>query len=165
MASQDESRRGRRVRIVLPVLLQVGSDQVSSRTDNISLLGTFIQAEKEVPAGTTVHVTLHLPPGETGEDGKVECQGVVVRCQGVGPGRFGWGVFFNQFLNDGEARLTRIIDDLLKKQDEEAKRYFEERERLRKEKMKQRLAEKRKKRHKRGRPPKKSRPKRSKKTS
>lgn len=163
MPRTDESRRGRRVRVILPARLVCGAETLSSQTENISLLGTYVEVGKEIPAGTPATVTLDLPPSNGG--GSVQCQGIVVRCESLRPGVFGLGIFFNQFLGDGETRLDQLIDELLKKQNEEARRYFEERDRLRKERMRRKLAEKRRKRRKRGRPRKKRRSKSSRKTS
>lgn len=154
MAKRDESRRGRRVATTLPVTLICGNEQFSTQTENVSLLGTYLRVDKEVPVGTPATTTLDLPVG-AGE--KVQCQGIIVRCEALGPGLFGLGVFFNEFLGDGEAKLSTLIDRILQKELEEAERYFKERERLRKERMKKKLKEKRKKRRKRGRPPKKKR--------
>lgn len=165
MVERNESRRGRRVRVVLPAALVVGNEQFLTQTENVSLLGTFVQAEREVPIGTPVQTTLNLPGGEKGSGGSVQCQGIVVRTETLRPGLYGLALFFNQFSGDGEERLGRLIEELLEKQNEEAKRYFEERERLRKERMKQRLEEKRKKRRKRGRPRKKRRKKPSREVS
>ena len=161
MAKSDESRHGRRVRATLPALFAYGGEQLSTRTENVSLLGTYVHLEKEIAVGTPVTVTLDLPEG----GGSVQCQGIVVRCEGVGPVLNGIGIFFNQFLGDGEAKLDHLIDELLKKQNEEAQRYFEERDQLRKERLKKKLEEKRKKRRKRGRPRKKRSSKSSRKTS
>jgi len=165
MVERDEGRRGRRVRVNLPVILVAGNEQLATRTENVSLLGTFVQSEKELPVGTPVKVALDLPPGENREGGGVQCQGIVVRTETLRPGLYGLALFFNQFLGDGEERLGRLIEELLEKQNEEAKRYFEERERKKKERMKQRLEEKRKKRRKRGRPRKKHRSKPSREVS
>ncbi|MFH1858495.1 MAG: PilZ domain-containing protein [Candidatus Omnitrophota bacterium] len=157
MARTDESRRGRRVRVEIPVLLVCGNEQFSTHTENASLLGTYISVGKQLPIGAEVRLTLDL--SQTSYGGQVQCQGVLVRCEALPSGLFGLGVFFNQFQGDGEARLDAMIEDLLIKQNEEAQRYFEERERLRKERMKKKLAERRRKRRKRGRPPKKRRAK------
>ena len=159
MVERDEGRRGRRVRADLPAMLVAGNEQLATRTENVSLLGTFVQSEKDLPVGASVKVALDLPPGENREGGNVQCQGIVVRTESIRPGLYGLALFFNQFLADGEEKLGRLIEELLEKQNEEAKRYFEERERLRKERMKRRLEEKKKKRRKRGRPRKKRRSK------
>ena len=150
MPEQIESRRGRRVAVTLPVRLAMGGQELSGQTENVSLLGTYVRADQETPTSTPAKVTLQLPSGEN-----AQAQGVVVRCESLGPGVYGLGVFFNEFLADGEAKLERLIDDLVRKQLEEAERYFQERDRLRKEKMQKKLAEKRKKRRKRGWPRKK----------
>ena len=164
MVKRDESRRGRRVAITLPVLVVCGNEQFSTQTENVSLLGTYVRVAKEVPVGTPATTTLDLPAEGVGRGERVQCQGVIVRCENLSPGLFGLGVFFNQFLGEGEAKLGTLIDALLEKQTEEAERYFKERERLRKERMKKKLEEKRKKRRKRGRPPKKHRSKSSRKS-
>lgn len=153
MVEKTESRRGRRVAVALPAHLICGGQDLSCRTENVSLLGTYVQVEKEMPISTPAKVTLDL--SSMGGNGAIQCEGVIVRCESLQPGLYGLGVFFNQFLENGEERLENLIDDLLRKQNEEAERYFAERDRLRKEKMQKRLAEKRKKRRKRGRPPKK----------
>ncbi len=164
MPERDErSRRGRRVNVTMPAQLSVGGEVISTQTENISFLGTYVKVGKEIPVGTQADVMLTLPPGPGG--GSVQCDGVVVRCENLEPGFFGLGIFFKQILGEGETRLGRLIDDYLRRQNEEARRYFEERERLRKEKMKKKLAEKRRKRRKRGRPPKKGRKKTSRKRS
>ena len=163
MPKTDEARRGRRVRAILPAQLVCGTEQYSTQTENVSLLGTYVQLEREIPSGTQAKLILDL--SGTSEGGQVQCEGVVVRCENLRPDLFGLGIFFNQFLEDGEAKLDRLIDLLLKKQNEEAQRYFEERDRLRKERMRKKLAEKRRKRRKRGRPPKKRRSKSPRKTS
>lgn len=159
MAARDESRRGRRIGIALPALLVCGNEQLTTQTENVSLLGTYVQVNREVPVGTPVRVTLDLSSQPAGGGGNVECEGVVVRCENTQPGFYGLGLFFKQILGDGETRLGALIDELLRRQNEEAERYFKERERLRKERMKKKLAEKRRKRRKRGRPPKKRRSK------
>ena len=160
MVEQAESRRGRRVAVKLPAHLVCGDQELSCQTENVSLLGTYVQVDRELPISTPAKVALDLP-----YIGAVQCQGVVVRCENLRPSVYGLGVFFNEFLEDGEAKLAKLIDELLRKQTEEAERYFQERERLRKERMQKKLAEKRKKRRKRGRPRKKRASKTPRKTS
>ena len=164
MVERDETRRGRRIGVALPAQLVCGEVQLSTHTENVSLLGAYVQVDKEIPVGTAAQVTLELPSGRDAKGGSVQCSGVVVRCENLRPGLFGLGIFFKEFFGDGEARLDTLIDEYLRKETEEAKRYFEERERLRKERLKKKLAEKRKKRRKRGRPRKKGRQKSSRKS-
>ena len=161
MVQQAESRRGRRVAVTLSAHLICGDQELSCQTENVSLLGTYVQVARELPISTPAKMTLDLPYNM----GAVQCQGVVVRCENLRPSVYGLGVFFNEFLEDGEAKLEKLIDELLRKQTEEAERYFQERDRLRKERMQKKLAEKRKKRRKRGRPRKKRASKTPRKTS
>jgi len=156
MAGRYETRRGRRVAVQLSANLVCGNETIATQTENVSFLGTYVHHAKEVPVGTPTRITLLLPQHTGG--GTVECQGVIVRCENLQPGTFGLGIFFNEFLGDGEERLGILIDNLLKQQTLEAERYFEERDRIKKERMKKKLAEKRRKRKKRGRPRKKKTP-------
>ena len=163
---QDNRRRGRRVTVSLPITLTTSEGTHPGTTRNISLLGALVELDKELPLGTPVTSTVALPNGIP-----VEVKGLVVRSEPLPPsGRFGIGVFFNSFSEGSEVPLGRWIEEILEQQLKEAERYFQERERIRQEKLEKKRKEKElhKKRRKRGRPrkhPKKRKKKRSKKTT
>ena len=163
--AQDNRRRGRRVTVSLPITLNTPQGALEGAIHNISLLGALVELERGLSLGTAVTSRVTLPDGKA-----VEAKGLVVRSEPLpASSRFGVGLFFNTFSEGSEAPLSRWIEEVLEQQRKEAERYFEERERIRQEKLEKKRKEKElhKKRRKRGRPRKhpKKRKKKKKKAS
>lgn len=60
---EHERRRFRRVNLQLNVELVVDREEINGETVDVSLDGVMVQAERSMPAGSRVHVKLHLAPG------------------------------------------------------------------------------------------------------
>jgi CheY-like chemotaxis protein len=62
-AIEHERRRFRRVALQSRVELMLDREEIRGETIDISLDGLLVQAQRSVPAGSLVQVTLHLIPG------------------------------------------------------------------------------------------------------
>ncbi|HTZ99621.1 MAG TPA: response regulator [Candidatus Aquilonibacter sp.] len=60
---EHERRRFRRVALQVRAGLAVDRDEIHGETLDLSLDGMLVQAERSIPAGSVVQVTLHLAPG------------------------------------------------------------------------------------------------------
>ena len=57
----SENRKEHRFKVVLPIRITYGGNEIISRTENLSRLGTYTEINREIPTGENVDVTLVLP--------------------------------------------------------------------------------------------------------
>jgi hypothetical protein len=60
---QQERRRFQRVNVRCKAIVETGTVQIEGSTLDLSLNGTLVQADRALPAGTKVALSLHLKPG------------------------------------------------------------------------------------------------------
>ena len=120
-----EKRKERRIKANLPVkMLYNDNIEVISRTENISLLGTYVEIDREIPVGTGLKVILDIPKytPDLSESAEVSCKANVFRCnlaREIGSKKYyGVGIFFTDFLNEVDRdKLSKYIDFLVLNED------------------------------------------------
>ena len=123
---QSERRREKRIRVSLPIQISYsGNPPIQARTENISLLGTYLEMKQEIPLGTKLDIVVDVPDytADSRMSGKVRCRGDVFRCNFLkqeGQERiYAFGIFFINFIDDlDRERLARYIDFLLIREQE-----------------------------------------------
>jgi len=125
-----ERRRARRLKVNLPIRIDYpGSPKIYSQTENISILGTYVRADHQIPLGTKLSITIEIPPytDDLSLTGNVMCRGDVFRCDFVKEmdlKRFyGLGIFFVDFSDEKDKdKLSKYIDFLMLKEKEDIKK-------------------------------------------
>lgn len=116
-----EKRKEKRIRVNLPIkILCEDNLLVLGRTENLSRLGCYVIADKEIPAGKNIEISLEFPvyTQDLNLTGKLQCKGSVFRCgllqETESQKYYGIGIFFTDFtgLTDRE-KLSKYIDYLL----------------------------------------------------
>ena len=125
----SEKRREHRLKANLPIkIISANGTEILGSTGNISRLGTYLEVDKEIPAGENVDVTLELPAysHDLSLAGEIRCKGNVFRCNLVREFEsskiYGIGVFFTDFdENQDKEKLSQFIDFLTIKEEQEIK--------------------------------------------
>ncbi len=142
MASARERRRRKRVDVTLLITVEYGKEKILARTKNISVLGTYIESNKEIPIGTPLDIGINIPKGglvKLDKGKQTNCSGIAFRCQpthSLEPTKqYGIGIFFRSFLKTGEKDLSNYINYVLLQEKERGKIFMRRRkERLSKQK-------------------------------
>jgi hypothetical protein len=125
---RKERRRRRRIDIGLPIEICYNNNRILAETANISILGAYLQSNKEIPIGTALTVTLKIPglrKVKPVNSRQIGCTGVVFRCQDILPsGTYGIGIFFRAFSKDNERVLSRYIDHILLQEKQKGKIFI-----------------------------------------
>lgn len=116
-----EKRKERRVRAELAIKITAKNrPPISGKTDNISRLGTYVEAESSASLGQEVEIVLEIPAynQDSSLSGKVQCQGNIFRSglarEGSSGKYYGMGIFFTDFVTPADRdRLSRYIDFLI----------------------------------------------------
>lgn len=124
-----ERRRARRIKVNLPMRISYpGNPQICTQTENISILGAYVEIGQQIPLGTELHIIIEIPAytNETSLTGDVNCRGNVFRCnliQGREPEKiYGLGIFFTDFFSEEDRnKLSKYIDFLILKEQEDIK--------------------------------------------
>ena len=134
MARVRERRRRQRVDVALPIKIGYNSRGIKAQSKNISVLGTYLEADKEIPIGTTLNIKIKIPKTGAGISKKskeIGCLGIAFRCQPISSSgskkQFGIGIFFRSFLEKGEQNLSSYIDHVLLQEKEIGKVYMRKR--------------------------------------
>lgn len=116
-----EKRKERRVRANLPIKITYQKNlEILGRTENISLLGTYLELDREMPAGIDADIALEIPA--YAEDlslaGEVKCKGNIFRCNLIrefeSKKYYGIGIFFTDFLVKADRdNLSNYINFLI----------------------------------------------------
>lgn len=141
MAQSVEKRKERRIKVNIPIkIIFQKSLEISGKTENLSRLGAYVETDKEIPAGAEVDVILGIPKykREASCAGEVRCTGNVFRCgviKETGSKKYyGIGVFFVDFFKEADReKLSRYIDFLILKEDQEIKegvQYWQDKRRF-----------------------------------
>lgn len=135
MARTRERRRRQRIDVALPIKIEYNNEKISAQTKNISILGTYLEADKEIPLGTTLDVGIEIP-----KSGQVSCKGVAFRCQPIvsaePKSRYGIGIFFRTFAKGREKEISKYINYFLLREKKRGKIYMRRRKRMLKPKRK-----------------------------
>lgn len=132
-ALNKERRRRKRVDVALPLKIEYNKEWLPATIKNISILGAYVQAGKELPIGAELKVDLEIPSaaGVPTTMAHVSCTAVVFRCQFTGSGGeqgcFGTGIFFRSFHKGGEEQLSRYIDRILLEEKIKGLKFMEKR--------------------------------------
>jgi hypothetical protein len=129
-----ERRKERRIKVRLPITINhPNSRPINAHTENISLLGTYIEIEQEVPLGAKLDITVEIPAYTSNPSltGNVRCGGDVFRCdlsrEVESRKLYGHGIFFTDFSTEEDRkRLSKYIDFLIKKEQEDIKQAMKQ---------------------------------------
>ncbi|MBU3933581.1 MAG: PilZ domain-containing protein [Candidatus Omnitrophica bacterium] len=132
--SLRERRRRQRVDIALPIRIKYSRKEISGRTKNISVLGTYLEADKEIPIGTTLDIKIRIPETgqrQAGKSREIRCAGIAFRSHPSGSlepkSQYGIGIFFRSFSERGEKNLSKYIDYTLSEEKKMGKIYMRKR--------------------------------------
>lgn len=125
-----EKRKQRRVKASLPIrIVYQNSLELEGRTENISILGAYMESDRQLLPGTELAITLKLPDytPDAALTGLIRCKGHIFRCgpaRGLEAGKaFGTGIFFTDFLSpDDRQKLLKYIDYIVINEDREIKK-------------------------------------------
>ncbi len=128
-----ERRRRKRVKVQLPVRLDYNDNEALALTKNVSLLGTCLEMDKEILPGTRVALSLDIPKYSDDDKliGEVKGEGAVVRCSSLAeePAKtpsYELGIFFSNFLPQGEEKLFNYLQYISKKEEEEVRQWVQQ---------------------------------------
>ena len=134
--SLRERRRRQRVDTALPIRIKYSREEISGQTKNISVLGTYLEADKEIPIGTTLDIKIRIPETgqrQAGKSREIRCAGIAFRSQPGGSlepkNQYGIGIFFRSFSERGEKDLSKYIDYILSEEEKMGKIYMRKRKR------------------------------------
>jgi hypothetical protein len=110
-----ERRRYPRSRRALPQIVEDDGPGVLNHVDNISANGVLCHTVKPIPLMTKMSIALDLPKPH---DRRIECEGVVVRCEphDVGDDHFKVAILYTK-IDEGD---QRAIEELVAQELEEA---------------------------------------------
>jgi hypothetical protein len=131
----NEKRREHRLKANLPIkIISSSNAEVLGSIENISRLGTYLEVDRQIPAGENVDVTLELPAysQDLSLAGEVRCKGSVFRCSLIRESEsrkfYGIGIFFTSFNeNQDKERLSKYIDFLTLREEHEIKEFLKRR--------------------------------------
>ncbi len=134
--SLRERRRRQRVDTALPIRIKYSREEILGQTKNISVLGTYLEADKEIPIGTTLDIKIRISETgqrQAGKSREIRCVGIAFRSQSSGSlepkNQYGIGIFFRSFLINGEKDLSKYIDYTLSEEKKMGKIYMRKRKR------------------------------------
>lgn len=105
----DERRRYPRSRRGLPVVTDDGGPGVLNHVDNISASGVLCHTVKPIPLMTKLSIILELPKPY---NRRVECEGVVVRCEPheKGDDHFKVAILYTKMKGDDLQAVTQYVE-------------------------------------------------------
>ena len=123
---KQERRREKRIKARLPITLEYPANaSISACTENISLLGAYLESEEEIAIGTKLSIILTIPAynAKDASATNIKCQGDVFRCnlarQIESRRLYGLGIFFSNFSRQEDRNRLADYLDFLIRQDEE----------------------------------------------
>lgn len=104
----DERRRYPRSRRALPQIVQDDGPGVLNHVDNISANGVLCHTVKPIPLMTKMSIALDLPKRE---GHRIECEGVVVRCEphDVGDDHFKVAILYTKISEDDQRAIEELV--------------------------------------------------------
>jgi len=135
--SLRERRRRQRVDTALPIRIKYSREEILGQTKNISVLGTYLEADKEIPIGTTLDIKIRIPETgqrQAGKSREIRCAGIAFRSEAQSgslepKSQYGIGIFFRSFSGNGEKDLSKYIDYTLSEEKKMGKIYMRKRKR------------------------------------
>lgn len=136
-----EKRKERRIKVRIPIrILNQKGQEILGNTENLSRLGTYIEADKDIPPGSEVDISLSIPKYKKDASlaGEVRCAGSVFRSglikETESKKHYGIGIFFVDFPKDSDRqKLSSYLDFLILREDKEIKesvQYWQEKRRF-----------------------------------
>lgn len=127
-----EKRRERRVRANLPIkIIYRKKFQILGRTENISMLGTYLEIDRKIPLGIDVEITLEIPTyiKDLSLTGEAHCKGNIFRCnlvrESASKKYYGVGIFFTDFLAPADRdKLSKYINFLIQREKQAIQKDF-----------------------------------------
>ena len=126
-----DKRRRRRIDVALPIKIEYNNEEISTGTKNISVLGAYIESEKEIPRDISLDIKITIPErqaAETKEAKQISCKGITFRSRPIqtleAKKQYGAGIFFRSFLEGGEKDLAEYIDYFLLQEKKKEKIYL-----------------------------------------
>ncbi|TRZ48967.1 MAG: hypothetical protein D4S01_09425, partial [Dehalococcoidia bacterium] len=120
--------------VALPIKIEYNKQRLLAETKNISVLGTCLETDKEIPIGAALDIEIEIPKlslRETGEKRWISCKGAAFRCQPIvsekSKGRYGIGIFFRSFAGGEEKAIAKYIEYFLQQESEKGKIYMRKR--------------------------------------
>ena len=125
----NERRKERRIRARLPIRInRADNPPIYIQTENISLLGTYVELENELTLGEKLDITVEIPAytNNVSLTGDIRCRGDVFRSKlvtGAGLRKvYGLGIFFADFYTEQDRnKLSEYIDFLIHKEQQDVK--------------------------------------------
>lgn len=105
----EERRRYPRSRRAIPAIVDEGGPGVLNHIDNISGSGVLCHTVKPVPLMTKLSVVLELPkPHER----RVECEGVVIRCEAdeFGDDHFKVAILYTKIDDEDHRAIVEFVE-------------------------------------------------------
>jgi hypothetical protein len=107
-ANGEERRRYPRSRRALPQIVQDDGPGVLNHVDNISANGILCHTVKPIPLMTKMSIALDLPKPE---NRRIECEGVVVRCEphDVGDDHFKVAILYTKIDETDQRAIEELV--------------------------------------------------------
>lgn len=113
----EERRRYARSRKGFPAIRDDGGPGVLNHIDNISATGVLCHTVKPIALMTRMSIALELPPPFKG---RIECEGVVVRCEPheVGDDHFKVAILFTKINESDRDAIHQFVEQDLRSANE-----------------------------------------------
>ncbi|MFO7975317.1 MAG: PilZ domain-containing protein [Candidatus Hydrogenedentota bacterium] len=107
-ANGEERRRYPRSRRAVPQIVQDDGPGVLNHVDNISANGVLCHTVKPIPLMTKMSIALDLPKPE---NRRIECEGVVVRCEPheVGDDHFKVAILYTKIDEADQRAIEELV--------------------------------------------------------
>lgn len=104
----DDRRRYPRSRRGVSALIDESGPGVMNHIDNISANGVLCHTVKPLPLMTKMRIALDLPGSD---DGRIECEGIVVRCEPheVGDDKFKVAILYTKISDDARELIEEFV--------------------------------------------------------
>ena len=108
-ADGAERRRYPRSRRAMPQIVQDDGPGVLNHVDNISANGVLCHTVKPIPLMTKMSIALDLPKPA---DRRIECEGVVVRCEphDVGDDHFKVAILYTKISETDQRAIEELVE-------------------------------------------------------
>ncbi|MFA5115238.1 MAG: PilZ domain-containing protein [Candidatus Omnitrophota bacterium] len=109
-----ERRRYPRIKKKLDFRVAADGYRFVTTTKDISCIGAYCHIDKYIPPFTKVALGLAMPVKNSHSDGKVSCQGVIVRTEDERQGGgFNIAIFFNQINESQRKKIASYVNRFL----------------------------------------------------
>ncbi len=110
--SGEDRRKYARSKRCKPVVVDDGGPGVLNHVDNISGNGVLCHTVKPLPLMTKLRMALEIPPHNGRESRRVECEGIVVRCDphDLGDDHFKVAILFTDISSEDREAIEHSVD-------------------------------------------------------